>query len=567
MKKKLLGEKLIEKRIITREGLERALEEQKRSGDFITNCIIKLGLATEDHLIPILAEELNVQYIMVKDRDVPPDVIKMVPAKIAHYYEIIPIAFAAGMLDIAINDPFDTNKLDEIKLLLNCDIRPFLSAKKDILEGLKRYYGLGAETVETMIRESESSISIDIPSPEVQDIGTSAEDASVIKFVNQILMEAYNDRASDIHIEPFQDELIIRYRIDGILHNIAIPPNIKQFQSAMVSRIKIMANLNIAERRLPQDGRIKIKAQDKELDLRVSILPTPFGETVSIRLLSGSSEFIGLDSLGFSESDLATLRHTIAKPHGIVLLTGPTGSGKSTTLYAFLSELNKAEKKILTIEDPIEYQLKGITQMQVHPKINFTFAAGLRSMLRHDPDIMMVGEIRDSETAEITIRAALTGHLVFSTLHTNDAAGAFSRLIDMGIEPYLVSSSAECVIAQRLVRILCGHCKTKINPENAVLEEIRHASGNNGVEIFQPTGCRKCKGTGYWGRTALHEILIVDDDIRSLIVQRTPAHIIRDKAVQKGMKTLRENGWLKVGRGTTSIDEVLRVTQETEALE
>ena len=385
------------------------------------------------------------------------------------------------------------------------------------------------------------------------------------------MLEAYHDRATDIHVEPYQDSLKIRYRIDGILYDANIPPNIRHFQASIVSRIKIMAHLNIAERRLPQDGRIKVKIGDEELDLRVSILPTPFGESVCIRLLSGANTFFGLEKLGLDPASLSGLKHLIAKPHGVILLTGPTGSGKTTTLYAFLTELNKAEKKIITIEDPIEYQIPGITQIQVHPKIDLSFSRGLRSMLRHDPDIMMVGEIRDFETAEITIRVALTGHLVFSTLHTNDAAGAVARLVDMGVESYLVASSVECIIAQRLVRTLCPHCKTLTAPpvdfqkEIAALAQALNQKGP--LRVGQPKACNRCKQTGYFGRTAIHEILVVDDDVRSLIVQRVPANTIREKAIAKGMRTLRQDGWRKALAGETSIDEVLRVTQESEIVD
>ena len=521
--------------------------------------------------MPVLAEHLSLPYVLLREVTVPADVIRKVPAKLAHHYEIVPVAMQANALAIAIHDPTDTHKLDEIQMMLGISIAPQLAARKDILEALKRYYGIGAETVETMMKESESESSLALDQPVAEDIQTLAEDASIITFVNQIMLEAYHDRATDIHVEPYQDELKIRYRIDGILHDANVPPNIRRFQAAIVSRIKIMAHLNIAERRLPQDGRIKVKIGDEELDLRVSILPTPFGESVCIRLLSGANTFFGLDKLGLDAGYLKTLQHLILKPHGIILLTGPTGSGKTTTLYAFLTELNKADKKIITIEDPIEYQIAGITQIQVHPKIDLTFSRGLRSMLRHDPDIMMVGEIRDLETAEITIRVALTGHLVFSTLHTNDAASAVARLVDMGVESYLVASSVECIIAQRLLRTLCPHCKTLVAPPADFHKEIAamaHKMGRkNSAEVGAPKGCNRCKGTGYFGRAAIHEILVVDDNLRSLIVQRLQANAIREKAIAKGMRTLRQDGWRKAILGETSIDEVLRVTQESEIVD
>ncbi len=568
---KLIGPKLVEKKLLTAAQLQTALAQQIKTGQALCSCAVQLGFCAEDAALPFLAQELELGHVVLRDRTIPQDVVRKVPAKLAHHYQIIPVEMRNNSLAIAINDPTDTHKLDEIRMLLGVHIQPQLATNKDIQEAIKRYYGIGSDTVETMMKESDMTTMSSPDQGAAQDIDTMAEDASIIKFVNQILLEAYRDRATDIHIEPYQDELKIRYRIDGILYDASIPPNIRHFQSTIVSRIKIMAHLNIAERRLPQDGRIKVKIGEEELDLRVSILPTPFGESVCIRLLSAASTFFGLDKLGLDPANLKTLQHLITKPHGIILLTGPTGSGKTTTLYAFLTELNKAEKKIITIEDPIEYQIRGITQLQVHTKIDLSFSRALRSMLRHDPDIMMVGEIRDFETAEITIRVALTGHLVFSTLHTNDAAGAVARLVDMGVEPYLVSSSVECIIAQRLLRTLCPHCKEFVVPAAAFQKEIAAIAQAMGrkekILVSQPKGCTRCKGTGYFGRTAIHEILVVDDDLRSLIVQSVPANVIRDKAIAKGMRTLRQDGWRKALLGETSIDEVLRVTQESDSVD
>ncbi len=570
--KKPIGRRLVENKILTEAQVQAVLQKQAAEGGLFCQKAVDMGFCVEEAVLPLLAEELKIPHVSLRDRKIAPEVIAKVPAKLAHHYLIIPLELAEGTLTVAMNDPTDTHRLDEIQMMLGARVEPQLASKKDIREALKRYYGIGAETVESMMRETEDSglPALDT-SAEAQNIETLAEDASIIKFVNQILREAYNDRATDIHVEPYEDELKIRYRIDGILYDAAIPPNIRHFQAAIVSRIKIMAHLNIAERRLPQDGRIKIKIGDEEMDLRVSILPTPYGESVVIRLLSGAARFFGLDKLGLDTAHLKALRRIITKPHGIVLLTGPTGSGKTTTLYAFLTELNKADNKIITIEDPIEYQIKGITQIQVHPKIDLTFSRGLRSMLRHDPDIMMVGEIRDLETAEITIRVALTGHLVFSTLHTNDAASAVARLVDMGVESYLVASSVECIIAQRLVRTLCPHCKETLPAPAAFAKDIAAVAKSLGrkepLAVGQAKGCPKCKGIGYQGRTAIHEILVVDDELRSLVVQRLPANVIRDKAVAKGMRTLRQDGWRKALAGETSVDEVLRVTQENEALD
>lgn len=464
-------------------------------------------------------------------------------------------------------DPQDIHSVDDIKLILGSNVETVLAGRKDIEDGLKQYYGVGAETVEKMIAE-EGGIKLEVPENVTgEDIEKLAEDASIIKFVNQILLEAYRDRATDIHIEPFEDELRIRYRIDGVLYKVSLPPSIKHFHSAIVSRIKVMANLNIAEHRLPQDGRIMVKVGDKELDLRVSILPSYYGETVNIRLLSVSSILMGLPSLGLMGKDLEILESIIKKPHGILLVTGPTGSGKTTTLYACLNQLNTMDSKIITIEDPIEYQLQGINQLQVMPKINFTFATGLRSMLRHDPDIMMVGEIRDTETADITIRSALTGHFVFSTLHTNDAASAVTRLVDMGVEPYLISSCVECIIAQRLVRIICPDCKQKIEPNKQLLNEIGLRELPAGVSLYEGKGCEKCKHSGYKGRSAIYELLVITDLIRDLIMQKVPANIIKRKAQELGMRTLRQDGLQKVLSGMTTIPEVLKVTQEETVVE
>ncbi|MDP2912987.1 MAG: ATPase, T2SS/T4P/T4SS family, partial [Candidatus Omnitrophota bacterium] len=426
----VLGQLLIQKGLITIDQLERALREQEKTGELLGTILLKLGFIKEPDLYDILAHQFGAKYVRLKNINIPVSTIEKVPAKIATHYKLVPISVTDKSITVAMSNPLDIHTLDDLKLLLKKDITAVLSSESEIVEAIKKYYGVGAETIERImpdVYEKEGPRSIQ--SQVTEDIVKSAEDASIIKFVNQIFLEAYNERATDIHIEPYEDELKIRYRIDGILYDTKVPPNIKNFQSAIVSRVKIMSNLDIAERRLPQDGRIKIKIADDLVDLRVSIVPTPFGEAVVIRLLS-TNIFYGLESLGLLKQDLNIFEQLISRPHGIIFVTGPTGSGKTTTLYAALSKINDKEKKILTIEDPIEYQLKGITQIQVYPKIGLTFAAGLRTMLRHDPDIMMVGEVRDYETAEITIRVALTGHLVFSTLHTNDASGAVTRLID-----------------------------------------------------------------------------------------------------------------------------------------
>ncbi len=557
-----LGEMLIQKGVVSAEQLEIALNEQKKTGDFLSVALIKLGFATEEEIWPILSEQLEIDYIKLKDTKIDREAIKKVPAKIAYHYKLMPVKLTEDTLTVALNNPLDIHILDEVSLLVGMKVKAALAGEKDILESIRKYYGVGAETIEQIIdTEGVSEKSL----PQAEDIEELASDASIGKFVNQLLLEAYKDRATDIHIEPYEDELRVRYRIDGILYDAKVPPTIKHFQSAISSRIKIMAGLNIAEKRLPQDGRIKVKVGDIDLDLRVSFLPTPFGESVVIRILS-SSILYSLRELGISQGDLNILDSLLKKPHGIIFVTGPTGSGKTTTLYACLSKINKTETKIITIEDPIEYQISGITQIQVYPRIGLTFAQGLRSMLRHDPDVMMVGEVRDFETAEITIRVALTGHLVFSTLHTNDASSAITRLLDMGIEPYLVSSSVECFIAQRLVRLICPACKyqAQVKPEMLKGFDLENVDLSQLV-IFEGKGCEACKFTGYKGRTGIYEFLAVNDAIREMILQRLPANQIQKKAVSAfGMRTLRQDGWEKVLKGSTTISEVIRVTQEEE---
>ncbi len=462
---------------------------------------------------------------------------------------------------VALADPDNIEVLDDLRLIIQKDVVPVQASRAEILEALNRHYGVGADTLEELTEGADGaegagsgamggSADTALRDYGADELKSVSEDASVIKCVKQIFLEAFEARATDIHVEPYEGELRIRRRIDGVLYETSVPASVRAFQSAILSRIKVMANLDIAERRLPQDGRIKVKAGGGDLDLRVSVLPTPFGESVTIRLLT-SKTFLDLRHLGFFGQDLEYMESLLQKPHGIALLTGPTGSGKTTTLYAFLSKINKEEQKIITIEDPIEYQIRGITQVQVQPKIGLDFAAGLRSMLRHDPDVMMVGEIRDLETAEIAIRVALTGHLVFSTLHTNDASGAVTRLLDMGLEPYLVASSLECVIAQRLVRQICVHCK--------------EAQGEmDGGPVYRGRGCADCNGTGFRGRTVIYEILDVNRSVRDLIVNRVSADRIREKALAQGMKTLRRCGFEKVHAGITTPEEVLRVTMKDE---
>lgn len=554
-----LGEMLVKNKIITQEQLEQVLKIQKDTGELLGTIIIKQGYTTEEQILQTLSEQIGVAYIKIKELEISPTVIEKVPAKFACYYKIMPLWFESDRLVIAVTNPLDLRMIDDVRLVLGSEVEPILASEKDISEAIRLYYGVGAETIEKIMGQSDKKDTTPTQLEAATDIENMADDASIIKFVNQVLQQAVSDRSTDIHIEPFEGELRIRYRVDGVLFNASIPPTIKYLHSAIVSRIKIMAALNIAERRLPQDGRIKIKISDSELDLRVSVIPTSYGESVHIRILS-ANVLMGLGSLGLLDTDLKLVEEYIKRPHGIIFVTGPTGSGKTTTLYACLSKINDTHKNIITIEDPIEYQLRGITQIQVNTKVGLTFANGLRSMLRHDPDIMMVGEVRDLETAEIAIRVALTGHLVFSTLHTNDAPGAVTRLLDMGIEPYLVSSSIEAILAQRLVRLICDKCKQQIMPEPELLEELKIKAKDN-KKFFEGKGCTACKFTGYKGRTAIYETMVMSEKIRDMLLKRASADEIRFQAVKDGMRTLFDDGMIKVARGLTTIKEVLRVTE------
>ncbi|MDD5194193.1 MAG: GspE/PulE family protein [Candidatus Omnitrophica bacterium] len=560
----LVGRILVEENIITSEQLEAGLKEQKRTGDFICTTLVKLGFAPQEKVFSVLSRQLNIPYVKLKDKEIPQNVIEKVSAKFASHYKIVPIEYRDNTLVIAMANPLDTRTLDDINLLLGIEVKAVLSSEVEINEELRKYYGVGADTLEQIMAQKEFSGEIQMQAEKTEDIETLAEDASIIKFVNQILSEAVKDRATDIHIEPFQDELRVRFRIDGVLYKINIPGTIRYFHPAIISRIKVMAQMNIAEHRMPQDGRIKIKVAERELDLRISTLPTAFGEGVHMRILSSHS-FLELEKLGLAQCDLAIIENVIKKPHGIIFVTGPTGSGKSTTLYASLAKINSMETKIITIEDPIEYQLKGINQMQVIPKIGFDFAIGLRHILRHDPDVIMVGEVRDYETAEIAIRSALTGHLVFSTLHTNDAAGAITRLVDMGVEPFLVSSSLECLIAQRLVRLICPKCKTAISGHKKadILKQAHEEKiETSEIELFEGKGCQECRFTGYRGRTGIYEILRISEPIREMIVTKSTSQQIKQKAIAEGMRTLRRDGLCKVLRGLTTLSEVMRVSQQ-----
>ncbi len=554
-----LGQLLIKSNVITQEQLEIALREQKQT-ELLGETLMRLGFVDEeDMILPLLAEQIGVDYVNLKKLLINPEAVKRIPAKVAYYYKIMPVEFKDNVLTIALRNPLDIQVIDGVAQASSSKVKIILASEKDIRDSLRKYYGVGAETIEQIMDSTDGPRKTASNTAAVEEVGS---EASISKFVNQILIEAYQQRATDIHIEPYENELSIRYRVDGILYDANVPPNIKYFRDAINSRIKILSNLNIAEKRLPQDGRFKLRINDIDLDLRVSFVPTQFGESVVIRILS-SRKLLSLEELGLPSDDLHLLDDLIKKPHGIILVTGPTGSGKTTTLYACLSRINKSDRKIITIEDPIEYQIKGITQTQVNPIIGYSFANGLRSLLRHDPDIMMVGEIRDVETAEITIQVALTGHLVFSTLHTNDAASGITRLLDMGIEAFLIASSVECFVAQRLIRLICQKCKAPDKGASDIIKDFGLTTEESRqVTIYKGDGCEACQFTGFLGRQGIYEFLIVNDAIRELIMARATAGQIRNKAIQNGMRTLRQDGWIRVKQGLTTPSEVMRVTQE-----
>lgn len=549
-----LSELLANDRSLDAGRVRACVDEHERTGRPLTRLVVERGLLPESALLSLLSREWGLPMVSVEDTLPDPELIRLVPARVAGHYRCVPLSEEAGRLRLALSLPADRHVADELQMVLQRDVDVSLASSTDVQKAIKAAYGIGAETLEKLAgheREEEAS-----RAPADLD---AADDASVIKLVNQIFLEACDSRATDIHLEPYPDEYRVRYRIDGVLYDAHISDRLKKLQSAVISRIKIMAEMSISEKRLPQDGRIEVRVGGKSLDMRVSTMPTPHGEGLVIRLLS-ARELLDLGHLGFFPEDVEKVKPFLTAPHGILFLTGPTGSGKTTTLYAFLREINGPDKKIITMEDPIEYRMKGITQVQVQPAIGLTFASGLRSMLRHDPDVMMVGEVRDLETAEIAIRVSLTGHLVFSTLHTNDAAGAVTRLLDLGLEPYLVSSSVLGIIAQRLVRLLCPQCKESSAIEPGLRAEFDLRDDEMSGEIFKARGCRACNQSGFRGRTVIYEVLPLTPAVKTLVMSREPANLIREKAVQEGMRTLRRCGWEKVRRGVTTPDEVVRVT-------
>jgi type II secretion system protein E len=513
---------------------------------------------SEEKVLRWLAREYGIGFAKLDELEPDKQVLSLFPARLLLRDELLPLRRVDNQIEIATSRLFATQGLDGLKALTGLRLQAVLAPSEAIQREMKKRLGVGADTIDTLDDEAGLQV-VDENGTGDNNLDEAAEDASIIRFVNQVLKDAIELRASDVHLEPFEDELRIRYRIDGVLQEVPVPAQIKRFQPAIVARVKILSHLNIAEKRLPQDGRIKVRIEDAEVDIRVSIIPMLHGEAVVMRLLRQNSKLRGARDLGMNERELTCLQRVLELPHGIVLVTGPTGSGKTSTLYTALNEINDSERKIITIEDPVEYQLKGVNQIQVSEKSGLTFARGLRSILRHDPDVVLIGEIRDQETAQIAVQASLTGHLVFSTLHTNDAAGALTRLVDMGVEPYLVASSLEAVLAQRLVRLLCPHCK-----QVDTTPEARAYKSKIGIrpeaKVYRAVGCRECRQTGYHGRRAIFEWMDSSSEIRTLILKNSSTDAIRDSARRAGMRTLAEDGRRLVEEGITTIEEVLSVT-------
>jgi len=562
--RKRLGEDLVERGIISEEELNTVLNLRGQSHEKIGKLLVDLGTISELDLVRHLSSYLNVPFVTAEEFPTVPVVEKGFSVDFMRECRVVPIGLDENQkLTLAMADPQDRAALDAIRIFTEFEkVEVVIAPESSILDLIERFYGNQSSTlgriVEGMDGEDLEGLSDDLE--DIEHLRDLASEAPVIRLVNLIISRAIESRASDIHIEPFEKSLKVRYRVDGVLIDVESPP--KRLKAAVISRIKIMAKLNIAERRVPQDGRIKMKVLGKEIDLRISTLPTMYGESVVMRILDKSNtQIYELEKLGFDKDMLAVFNQMIIRPHGIILVTGPTGSGKTTTLYGALTKINLPDKKIITVEDPVEYQITGINQIHVNPQIGLTFAAGLRSIVRQDPDVIMVGEMRDLETAEIGIRAALTGHLVFSTLHTNDAPSAIARLVDMGAQDYLLASSVHGILAQRLVRLICPHCKERMDIDPVYLEEVEYPK-EYGTELYEGKGCKECGETGFWGRLGIYELMEMNDELRRLTVSNCDSNLLRKTAIESGMVTLRSDGFSKVARGLTTLSEVLRVTQD-----
>ncbi|HWE93283.1 MAG TPA: GspE/PulE family protein [Tepidisphaeraceae bacterium] len=543
------------------------VRELTRSGRPLDDALLE-GAATEngegavgERVLRYFSEQFQMPFVDMERVAPSKELLAKFPVRLLLQHRLLPVEDAGDAVLIATSKVFDTSALDELRIATGLEVRPVLAPASEIDRATKRLLGVGADTLQSMnaaddgVKVIEEEDNLDLSDT------AAAQDASIIKFVNQILGEALESRATDVHIEPFENQLRVRYRIDGVLQEANIPTNVRKFHAAIVSRIKILSHLDIAEKRLPQDGRIRLRVNGREIDLRVSVIPMIHGEAVVMRILDRGDAVLGLEHLGMSARDRGVWDRVLDLPHGIILVTGPTGSGKTTSLYAALSKINQTDLKIITIEDPVEYQMRGINQIQISTKTGLTFASGLRAILRHDPDVVLIGEIRDRETAEIAVQASLTGHLVFSTLHTNDAPGATTRLIDMGIEPYLVASSLEMVLAQRLVRLICKECKDELPREE--MEKLRAEFGNDvPAVVYKGRGCRQCQNTGYRGRQGLFEMMPVTEDVRTLILERASSGTIRKVAIRQGMNSLRGDGWRLIQEGRTTVEEVIRMTKD-----
>jgi len=551
----LLGDLLVQEGLITQDQLHKALKVQRERGGRLGRTLIDLGYLDEHHMIKAISKQLGVEYVSLDRYQIDPRVVKLVPENVARNYVLMPLFLIGDALTVAMANPFDIIATDAVSRETGLKVEPIVSSEKEIVDAIDQYYGSKEVRRQVQALGDAAAAKKDEERVDTNRLRQEAAEEPIVKMVNLILSQAVRDGASDIHIDPLEESLRVRYRIDGVLHPVYEPR--KNLQTAILSRIKILANLNIAERRLPQDGRFRMNVEGRDIDFRVSTMPTFHGEAVVLRLLD-SKRLFTLEDLGFEDRELELLKRRLGQPNGILLVTGPTGSGKSSTLYAALRSIESVERNVVTLEDPIEYQLESVRQSQVHPKIGLTFANGLRTLLRQDPDVIMVGEIRDKETARIAVEASLTGHLVLSTLHTNDAAGAVTRLVEMDVEPYLLASALETVIAQRLVRRICPDCKTEIEAPRALRALLPQTDGAP-LTVPKAVGCRNCRNTGYRGRLALYEILDVDDEIRALIMERTDSDAMKRVARKHGMRTLREDGMLKVARGVTTVEEVLRV--------
>jgi type IV pilus assembly protein PilB len=554
-RRKQLGEVLIEEGLIRYEQLEEALAEQQRTGRALGRVLIDLGMLEEQDLVSALAKQIGLPFVDLGEYPVDPAAAALISDALAKRYSALPIGYEDSKLVVAMSDPANVFALDDIRTITGLEIKPVVATRADIVEAIARFHKLD-QSVEDIVGAAAEE------NAEAEDLAKTrelVEDAPIVKLVNLLITQAVQERASDIHIEPAEKDVRIRYRIDGVLHEVMRSP--KSIQSGVISRLKIMADINIAERRIPQDGRVGLVVGGKAIDLRVATLPTVYGEKVVIRILDKSSVLLNLQDLGFSENNFTRYESSFRKPYGMILVTGPTGSGKSTTLYATLNIINTPERNIITVEDPVEYRLAGVNQIQINPKAGLTFASALRSILRSDPDVVLIGEIRDRETAQIAVEAALTGHLVLSTLHTNDAPSAISRLLEMGIEPFLVSSAIDGILAQRLLRVLCDRCKELYAPTEDALREAGVPLLPDGTlpKLYRSVGCSHCSKTGYRGRMAAHEVMLKSEEIERLTSERRSAEEIGRIAYQQGMRTLREDGIDKVIQGVTSIEEIMRV--------